>query len=72
MELTLHNQTEAPDEDNNAQLFEPGKEPLLEGEVIATRKKRKYMSQIEYGGFLGCCRAITFDMIQKESEDSPL
>jgi hypothetical protein len=27
MELTLHNQTEAPDEDNNAQLFEPGEEP---------------------------------------------
>jgi hypothetical protein len=48
MELTLHNQTEAPDEDNNAQLFEPGEEPPLEGEVIATRKKQKYISQIEY------------------------
>jgi hypothetical protein len=40
MELTLHNQTETPDEDNNAQLFEPGEEPPLEGEVIATRKKQ--------------------------------
>jgi hypothetical protein len=48
MEPTLHNQTEAPDEDNNAQLFEPGEEPPLEGEVMATRKKQKYISQIEY------------------------
>jgi hypothetical protein len=39
MELTLYNLTEGPDEDNNAQLFEPGEEPLLEDEVIATRKK---------------------------------
>jgi hypothetical protein len=48
MKLTLHNQAEASDEDNNAQLFEPGEEPLLEGQVMSTRKKRKYMSWIEY------------------------
>jgi hypothetical protein len=39
---------DAPDEDNDAQLLEPGEEPPPEGEVVAVRKKCKYMSQIEY------------------------
>jgi hypothetical protein len=48
LELTLGGQNDAPDEDNDAQLLEPGEEPPPEGEVVAVRKKRKYMSQIEY------------------------
>jgi hypothetical protein len=44
LELTLGGQNDAPDEDNDAQLLEPGEEPPPEGEVVAIRKKCKYMS----------------------------
>jgi hypothetical protein len=48
LEITLGGQNDAPDEDNDAQLLEPGEEPPPEGEVVAVRKKCEYIPQIEY------------------------